>query len=319
MSYNFLNFKTGFSKSQKFSAKNVLESGTKLTLGSEQKRTMMELDGELYHVKVPHTRFFKNSRNSYVTESIKKDNFLATTSELISERKYKAFHFLTAGYDLSQKNGKFILVSKHMSDEKLDLCSLYNLMKCPHDADVRYYANELATFTLRELLSKRQLVMNILTESCYDKLIEFILMSVFEFGDDDHFNNIIFVKTPKQEKFNDMFVCDKESTVFNHYLALSNYYGDLVEYSSCYNEYVGKKILKPFEDFEMRVNEIAKLIRKGIMPQKYVAFLRKVSGFDFNAVAKDIKGDFGITPNDTQLDMFKYGQEKINEMLDKSL
>lgn len=305
---------------EKPTAEEVLRNGKRVNFPAMPKKTVLELGKDRYHIKIPHSRFYKNNKNMYAKETVLRDNFICTTGELISERKYKAFNFMTAGYDMTKKNNEYVLVSKRIDDEKLELCSLYDMIKYPLDEDMRSFSREIATLTLRELLERKPLILGILDENCYDKLIEFLLLSVFEFSDDDHFNNIIFVKNTRSERFHNMFVCDKESTVFNSFIAIEgDYYGSLVDYTLAYDSYIGKIIKKPFEDYKVRAKEIGKLIKKGIMPQKYINFLKEVAGFDFDAVARDINCDFGIQANQKQLDMFKLGGELIGEVIEKNM
>ncbi len=298
----------------------ILTKGKRVNFPAMPKKIIMDYDNERYHVKVPHTRFFKNNRKLFSKETTASDNKIATASELISERKYKAFHFMTAGYDLTKRNDEFVLVSRRIGDKKIEICSLYDMIKYPYDIDMREHAGQIAICTLKDLLEKKQIILEILTDECYDELIKFILLSVFEFSDDDHYSNMLFVKDYRSDKFQSMFICDKESTVFNGYLALKgNYYGSLIPYTTSFNLYPGKIIAKPLEDFKTRCKEIARLIRKGILPKKYVSFLKAVTSFDFDAAARDVKGEFGISANDKQLDMYKFGEEEIAKILERNL
>lgn len=320
MIHNFFKWNAHNISKEKPDPELILTKGKRVNFPAMPKKIIMDYDDERYHVKVPHTRFFKNNRKLFSKETSASDNEIATASELISEKKYKAFHFMTAGYDITKRYDEFVLVSKRIDDDKVEICSLYDMIKYPYDMDMREHAGQIAICTLKDLLEKRQLILEILTDECYDELIKFILLSVFEFSDDDHYSNMIFVKDYKSDKFQSMFICDKESTVFNGYLALNgNYCGSLIPYTTSYNLYPGKVIAKPLEDFNVRCKEIARLIRKGILPKKYVSFLKAVTNFDFDIAARDVKGDFGVGVNSKQLDMYKFGEEELSKILERNL
>ena len=56
---------------------------------------------------------------------------------------------------------------------------------------------------------KKKQFLSIMTEECFDQYIKYLLASVFEFSDDEHSNNIIFVRNHKSDKFEALFVFDK--------------------------------------------------------------------------------------------------------------
>lgn len=320
MIHNFFKWNEHNLSNEKPNPEKILTKGSRVNYPAMPKKIVMEYGGERYHVKIPHTRYFKNNRKLFTGITSLYDNTIATASELISEKKYKAFHFMTAGYDVTKRNEEFVLVSKRIDDDKIEMCSLYDMIKYPFDVDMRECAGQIAICTLSGLLEKKQTILGILTEDCFDDLIKFILLSVFEFSDDDHYNNILFVKDFKSTRFQSMFVCDKESTVFNGFLSLSgNYYGSLIPYTTSFNLYPGKIISKPLEDFKIRCKEIARLIRKGILPKKYIDFLKDMTNFDFDTAMRDVVGDFGVRILDKQLDMYKFGEEELAKILDKNL
>ncbi len=304
--------------SKGFDASVVLQRGEEDFLGSGKcKKMIIRLGQDIYHIKEPHSRYYKNNKREFGASGTMMDNELATITELMAERRYRSFHLPYAYYELLRgDNGEFKLISKSINNDKVEVKSLSELMHYEDDF-ISEYALKFSMQNLEEILTKPAICLRVMTRECYDQYVKFLLASVFDFSTDDHFNNIIFIRNQNSMLFESMFLCDKESNVFNPLIAREFSMDEILRKSNSYNHYVGIKVSERGEDFEKRASVLLRLVKKGIMPKKYVKFLSDLAGFDFDAVARDVKGDFGLVADDRQLDIYKRTAEIAGEIAQK--
>ena len=165
-----------------------------------------------------------------------------------------------------------------------------------------------------KLLKNKKHMLSIMTEKCFDEYIMCFLASIFEFSDDEHYNNIMFCRNKNTDKFESVFVYDKESTVFNPLISKGLKYNDVKYETLCFDRDVGRFVYVPEECFLDRVSEIGHLMKKGLLDKKYIDFLNVIAGFDFCEAAKQVYDETGKKINQTQLDMYRFGADQAGEL-----
>lgn len=279
-------------------------------------------DGMHYIFKLPHSRYYKNHRKEFAQLSYlatKKDSTLSLTSELISEKKYKAAGFLCAKHFIIKQARDYYLISPNLLHGYVDYKTYSEILRDPYD-DVPFQSrvlNRLTSKSLRSVLKNKRRYLKIMTEECYDEYVKYLLSSVFEFSDDEHYNNVILCRNHGSDKFESLFLFDKESNVFNPLIAQGMKFNEVQYYSLIYEKYVGRYIYTPGETINERISEIGMLIKKGLLPQKYIDFINQVANFDFAEAAKQVYEETGIKADQIQVDMYKYGSELAGQILSK--
>ena len=272
--------------------------------------------------KRPNSKYFKNHRKEFQALSFEAgqlDNYLCVTSELLAEKKYKACKIMCGKHYMVEHNGEFYSISPNLLQGYVDYCTMSEIMRDGYDEmpkEARVF-RKIPYFSLKQLLKKKRFLLNVMTEECYEQYVKFLIASVFEFSDDEHYNNIIFCRNRGSQKFESVFVFDKESTVFNPMIA-KNYspYQTKIE-TLKFDTYAGKYIYCPGESIIDRFHELGRLVKSGVLEKKYQDFINEIAHFDFCKAAGEIYQETGLTVNERQIDMYKYGSEFALETLEK--
>ncbi len=293
----------------------------------------VNIDGKNYFIKTPHSRSFKFGYISLKEQEI--DNKLATMSELIAEKRYKKFKFLYATHrpiyktvtkvlgennDLVWENrhifnteeiykhGIYQLVSPALTNEYFDTISLnymYTIRRqiAQTEEEVHMFDN------FGNILESREHFLKFMTEDCYDKFVEFLIASILEFSDDDHFDNITLVKNKSSNKYEDIFVYDKESNVFNPFITKDLSLNAIKFKTRTASNYNGVPVKSMGENTIFRIFEFFGLIRQGKLKERYLKFIEELASVDYGQIAREIRAETGIWANPKQLDMYKYGAD----------
>ena len=300
----------------------VWNEGTK-TFDEFRKNAGIILYGDARFIfKRPNSKYFKNHKKEFAAlppESFMLDNYLCVTSELIAEKKYKAFKIMCGKHYMVEHNSEFYSISPNLLQGYADYCTLSEIMRDGYDEmpkESRAF-RKIPYFSLKQILKKKKYFLRVMTEDCYEQYIKCLIASVFEFSDDEHYNNIIFCRNRGFEKFESVFVFDKESTVFNPMIAKGFAPFQTKIESIKYDTYSGKYIYCPGESIIDRFHELGRLIKSGVLEKKYQDFINELAQFDFCKVADEIYQETGFKVNERQIDMYRYGSEFAAETLEK--
>ncbi len=298
-----------------FDASVVLREGSLGYIGpGTHKKQIMFLGDDIYHVKQPHSKYYKNNSGDFGNASEALDNQFATATELLSEMRYKAFNIPYAHYESFRgNNGEFKLISKNIDNDQIEIRALAELFVY-EDEFFERYSKKFSMQSLEEIITNPVVALRFMTPKCYDQFIKYSLASMFDFSNDEHFNNVIFIRNQNSMLFESMFLCDKESNVFNPLIARGFSLEDVFSRVNDYTEYAGIHIVDRDETFDRRVSILFKMIRNGTMPKKYVKFLSEYAGFDFTKAANEIRNRHDIVIDDRQLDVYKKSAEIAGEI-----
>ena len=301
---------------------------------SNVSKGLVSVSGGNYYIKTPHSRAYKFGYVNLRFEA--EDNQLATMSELIAQKRYKKFRFLYANhrpiyrprtvlgeldFEVLWKNrhvynfeemyrrGLYTLVSPSIDSEYVDTISMGDITTIGLQLTKHNKEEQTMYDNFEKVLDCKQYYLKYMTENCYDNFVKFVIASIFEFSDDDHFDNILLCKNRQNEMYEDLFLFDKESTAFNPFVALNMDIGAIKYRVQNHASYNGMPISKQGERSLARMYELTRLVRLGKLEKKYVDFLNEIAGIDFNKIAKEIELETGLKTNQKQLDMYKYGAD----------
>lgn len=284
-------------------------------------------DGETrFHFKTPHSRIFKVTkkrghllpRGKFLCSTM--DNYLALSSELISMKKYRAFGMLYADYHIVHDrnfNVEMKIASPNVLNKNkfyVELNQFYDQADFFRDSVIA----ETSMYNVEEVFTRKEDFLIFMTEKAYDEYVKYLLLSLFEFSDDEHYSNIIFYNHEENSKLDGVFLFDKESTSFNPMVA-ANCSVDYMKKALAVNrKYNNRRVFRTEEEtFDERFEMLLSMIRRGVVPEKYVHFIEEIAGIDYGSIAKSIKQEMGIAVNDSQLEMYKYGCKRAEELLEK--
>lgn len=298
-----------------FDASFVLREGTLGYIGpGAHKKEIIFLGDDIYHVKVPHSKYYKNHAGDFGAGGEALDNQLAASTELLSEMRYRAYHIPYAYYEtLRGKNGEFKLLSKDIENPQLEIRTLAELLSYEDDF-ISKYSKKFSMQSLEEIITHPAVALKFMTPKCYDQFVKYSLASVFDFSNDEHFNNIIFVRNQSSMLLESMFLCDKESNIQNPLIAREFSLEEVYDRMNDYTEYTGFHVVDRDETFDRKVSVLLRMIKKGTMPKKYIKFLSEYAGFDFAKAANELKNRHGIELDDRQLDVYKRTAEIAGEI-----
>lgn len=294
-------------------------------IGDRQKGVVYD-DGNKFHFKTPHSRIFKVAGyKGHMLPAGKRicstmDNFFAISSELISRKKYRAFGMLYADYhvllDSSLEHETKIASPNVFDNDKyyVELNHLYDQAEMFRDSAIY----DTWKYNFEEVFTKKSDFLIFMTEKGYDEYVKYLLLSMFEFSDDEHYSNLIFYGDDFRDKLDGVFLFDKESTIFNPMLA-ANCSLDYIERSLKFNKkYNNRRCFESQEEtFDRRFEMLLDMIQRGVIPPKYVRFIEEIAGIDYGAIAKSIKNESGISVNNLQIEMYQLGNRKAEELLQK--
>lgn len=310
--WNELQFSKGFDPELILREGNsgYIESG-------KYKKDIKFFGGDVYHIKEPHSRHHKIYRDDFGRGDSKRDNRLATATELLSEMRYRELGIPYAYYELfSGFGGELKLMSKDILTSEIDIKPLVELFYCD-DESLMKSSRRFVIQNLEEIITDPKIALKIMTPECYDQFIKYSLASIFDFANDEHFNNIIFIKNKKSPLFESMFLCDKESNLFNPFLAREYSLLDVIEKITKFDAYYGFSVYDSDENFDQRVTGLLKMVLKGTMPKKYVKFLSDLAGFDFEKASNELKNRHGISLDERQIDVYKWSTEIAGKIAQK--
>lgn len=271
-------------------------------------------EGMTFHRKTPHSTSYKKLKLSQEFFSAT-DNHLSAMSELLSEKVYRSHKFLTAKHFVLKKDDEFVLYSPNLfgTDIVSEQMNNINMFK-------PYYFNNISYKTrgIEYILQGKNDFLTFMTPECFDQYVEYLLRSVFEFSDDEHYSNIMFVKRAGKEKFEEMFIFDKESTYFNFLISrITNDFNQLKTILRHFSvsDSINISITGSFNDsFNSRVQVISQLFDRGLLNEKHLKFLKDIANTDFNKIARHVHRETKIPINDVQIDCYKYGAEVAGEL-----
>lgn len=291
-----------------------------------------------FYGKIPHSRQFKVLESYYQTNdrSSQIDNYIATFNEYLFAKKYKELGFLTANHQVIDINKIQLdspenlgVVSEDLLSEEFEYITLENFFQSrklfiTHSNEIidnKYQVVEhkikhkilpYFSYLLPDILKYKKHYLQFLTENCYDKIIENFLLSLFEFGDDDHTHNTILIRRKGNRKFEELLVFDKESTAFSvnfpndiNLETIKKYY--TTEFTS-YNPY-SIHIYDRKESFEFKCHKLFDFIKHGQFNKKYWQYLETIANLDYNKIAQQVKEEIDLTPPNKHIDILKYGSE----------
>lgn len=317
-------------------ASDVLSQGSKV--GTNFYSTdFYVFEGKYFYVKDPHTRGHKreiirakNSRLDFgFQENIRLnytslDNELATMSELISEKKYRAYKYITAKHFTIQNDNDYYIMSPNMFLSELDYETFTNIdVNAPfHKEDSKKFGASIlinsantSLFDMEKWLKRKDRFLSFMTEHCYDQMIKFFLSSIFEFGDDDTLYNIILVKNKESSRFEDMFVFDKESTLFNFLIAHGDNFAEIKQQIKDYKDYDDYRFGK--SNITVRVETLRDFFDRGLLNGEHRKHLERELEVNYDKLANEISAETGLRKNQTQIDCYKHGQDYISDILEK--
>lgn len=299
-------------------------------------------NNNIYYGKIPHSRYWKNYNYTVDPldreEQFSKDNVIATTNELILQKKYRDLGIMSVEHiaipNEKQQNQKktFVphaVVSQFNFDKNTqiitlsdflnaDKASIYQLIQDPTTTIFTDYKDfEFPVFwgDLEYLLKKKDIYLKFMTKHCYDQIIQSLISSVFEFGDDEHLNNYLLCKKVDSPKFEELCVIDKESTAFCPHIVQDLSWEGIKAYTYNFSEYNSNSIsIGGATNFYERYNVLLNMILDGKLDKKYYYFLQKIANTNYDKLAQNTYEESGIKPIQTQIDMFKVGSEKAGRL-----
>lgn len=299
---------------------------------SEANRSYVTVGNTRYFVKTPHSRRFKFG--CVKLGSACRDNFLSTTSELVSQKKFKELDFFTAQYKPIMRSSlksavskneqglseSFVLVSPILiSNQNMHTATIHALQEQEHLLFPDTQMDSIMFNDLETALENKDYFLQFMTENCYDEYIEYILASIFDFTDDDHLGNIILWHPKDSHRFEHLLVHDKESTAFNPMVAEGYSYQDVKKGIWGFSHYNGVPIKRKDENSADRVMEVTRLVASGKLPKKYCEFLNRIAGLDYQKFAKEVCTETGLVPSQKQIDMYQFGAECAGEIVIKEM
>ena len=340
---DFFEWFENWEENKKFDSLDLSSNGFFASGISNVTKGQVSMGDGNYYIKTPHSRSFKFGYVSLRYES--QDNELATMSELIAKKRYKQFRFLYANhrplyrdrsnlskqdYEIIWKNrhiynyeemyrkGVYMLVSPSLTSEMVDTISFGDIVTIGLKLTKRNKVEQAMYDNFENMLDSKKYYLKFMTEYCYDKLVQFVLASIFEFSNDDHFDNIMLCKNRDSDKYEDVFLFDKESTAFNPFVAIDMSLGAIRYRAQNHMSYNGMPITQVGERTVVRMYELTRLINKGKLEKKHIEFLEAIAGIDFEKLAKEIECETGLKANQKQLDMYKYGADFAGIIAGKS-
>ena len=241
------------------------------------------------------------------------DNQLSAMSELISEKKYRAYKFMTAKHFVIEEDNRYYLLSPDFLLSKIQKFTYQDVMWSDKNkplTDITRVARKTYQFKLAEIIQNKELYLSFMTEHCYEQFVKFVINGIFDFSNDDSFDNIVLVKHKKDNRFKDIFVCDKESTAFNFMVAQGFGYKKIKRILDEYSEYGGVVINNFGKDgITFRIDEMKRLFDRGIMGSTHLQILKQIAETDYDKLAEEALSNTSLKKNQTQIDLYKYGSE----------
>lgn len=285
------------------------------------KRGYLTFDGKKYFVKEPHSRSFKQGRVGKAFSA--RDNNIAMASELLSEKKYQSLNYLTARHypvkkevlDESLKccswlNSPFyISVSPIIFNGTVSYATMFDLQTQEHLFVPRTRMDDKMFLNFETALKNKNYFLRYMNQECYDEYIKYILLSIFEFSDDEHLGNVILCQSKQAKKFEHLFVYDKESTAFNPFIAQCLSSSDVSKNLRDFRRFNGVPIANKDERSMDRIFAVTRLVSEGKLPEKYCKFLNEIAGIDYSKFAREVFEETGIKLESKQIDMYKFGSE----------
>ncbi len=286
-------------------------------------------EGIQFLLKKPHTAKFKETENNLIFINKKvdrelaiRDNELATMSELISEKKYRAYKFLSAKHFSLPVGREFMIMSPNMFFNEVEAADLDGLDKnaeffepssITKNDEIFKHALNTSSYNLKRILKKKEQFLKFMTLHCYNQLVNYYLMSTFEFTDDEGNNNLMFAKNKGSDKFENIFVFDKESTLFNFLLAQGESL-DSIKQKICDLDEFCDTVLGG-GTIRTRIKTLRDLFEKGLLDSSHKNLLNSTLSVNYDKLADEVSIETGIKKNNDQIDLYKLGQDYTDEFL----
>lgn len=286
-------------------------------------------EGLKYFLKRPHSASYKEKSNelSFRNKSLDreltiKDNELCTMSELISEKKYRAYKYLVAKHFTLPVGREFYVASPNMFFEDVEAAEINGLddseeycepAKVNLSKNARLSALGTSRFNLEQILKNKNNFLGFMTEHCYEQFVNYFLMSAFEFSDDENSNNLMFAKPKDSDRFENVFVFDKESTLFNFLIAQGESFESIKQKIAGLDEFCD--VVLGGGNFVTRVKILRQLFEKGLLNEKHQSLLKTTLNVNYDKLAQEVSAETGLKKNQSQIDLYKLGQDYTNELL----
>ena len=312
-------------------AKNCNVGGNLWEIGTIAKtqsgRLMLDCGIIKAFIKVPHSVNYKcGLASDYTKEREIKDNDYATASELIAKEIYEQFGFMTASYFLKKVDKMYVLASPNFLkgmcqyNTYLEILNQERLKQASsseeeNNSQSQYRSLVFVKNKITDAVKNKEKYLTFMTEECYDKYMSYMLIALLTFSNDEHPGNVIFCKQPTSEKYEDIFIYDKESTVFNFLLAKNMMFKDIKD-CLLYRSQRGSHIVLCYEteNYHTKKTVLKYLIDEGMLKEQYIEIIKKYANLSFDSIKQDIymKRDFLI--KEAQLDCYKIGEQLAEEL-----
>lgn len=278
-------------------------------------------EGMTFYRKVPHSKDYKflinlEPKSPFAREIKAKDNELSTISELVGEKKYRALKFLTAKHFVAEEGLRYYVLSPDLLTGDFQSYSYFDLVTGNRMQSFVNPTQSTVAHDFSSVLKEKNSYLEYMTEHCYEQYVRFIMNGIFEFSDDDSLANVILVKHKNSAKFEDIFVCDKESTAFNFMLCSGMSYKDIVKALKRYDHYMGVVVAELGKDNIMvRLDKIKKLFDRGVMSDFHLNLLKEIAGIDYDKIFQQALQNSSLKGDKRQLDFYKYGSELAEDLV----
>ncbi len=312
----------------KLTANDVIENGEFYSAGFYGIDTYI-FEGLNFYLKKPHSARFKelDCFNTIKNQKISRDlavfdNELCTMSELVSEKKYRAHKFLAAKHFSMPVGREFLIMSPNMFCEEVEATDIdgidknaefYEPSKINLSKTAKQFATGTSKYNLRQILKNKERFLQFMTEHCYEQFVNYFLLSAFELTDDENNNNLMFAKQKESDRLEEVFVFDKESTVFNFLLAQGENFDSIKQRLLDLNEFCD--VVLGGKNISARCKTLKNLFYAGLLNENHKELLTKSLAVDYDKLSDEVSLETGLKKHQSQIDLYKFGQDLTDKFL----